>query len=196
MNQTAESHIFTADDYLAWEELQEEKHEYVKGEVFAMGGARQEYVTRQEHVQVSGNVFAALKQYLRGTPCRTYISDMKLRVEGMGAFYYPDVIVSCNKNDHQAEQLLSSPRLIVEVLSDSTEAYARGAKFAAYRQIASLKEYVLVNIKTRTLECFRRTTDNDWLLHVYTDEAVCDFVSLDVSVEMATIFEDIVENQQ
>jgi len=190
MSQTAESLVFTVDDYLVWEELQEEKYEYVNGEVFAMGGAR------GEHVIVSLNIASALKQQLRGKPCQTYMSDMKLRVEAMDAFYYPDVVVSCNKSDHQAEQFLSSPRLIVEVLSDSTEAYDRGGKFAAYRNITSLNEYVLVNIKTRSVECFRRTAENDWLLHVYTDETVCDFVSLDVSVEMATIFEDIVDNQQ
>ena len=188
--QTAEASIFSADDYLAWEELQEEKNEYVHGEIFAMGGAR------REHVQAVGNVFAVLKQHLRDTPCRAYMSDMKLHVATMDAFYYPDVIVSCNKQDHQADQFLSSPSLIVEVLSDSTEAYDRGVKFKAYRQLASLKEYVLVDIKARNVESFRRTADNDWLLHVYTDENVCDFVSLDVSIEMTDIFEDIVDKQQ
>jgi len=190
MMQTAESLFFTVDDYLAWEELQDEKHEYVNGDVFALGGAR------REHVQASGNVFAALKQHLRGTACRAYMSDMKLRVEAMDAFFYPDIIVSCNENDHQAEQFLSSPGLIVEVLSDSTEAYDRGAKFSAYRHLSSLKEYVLVDIKMRSVECFRRTAESEWLLHVYTDEQMCDFVSLNVSIEMAVIFEDIVDRQQ
>ncbi|WP_428353035.1 Uma2 family endonuclease [Methyloprofundus sp.] len=190
MGPAVEASTMSADEYLAWEELQEEKHEYYHGEIFAMGGAR------REHVQVAGNVFAALKQHLRGTPCRAYMSDMKLHIGAMDAFYYPDVLVSCNKNDHQADQFLSFPSLIVEVLSDSTEAYDRGAKFTAYRQIASLKEYVLVDIKTRTVEFFRRTADNDWLLHVYTSEDVCDFVSLDVSIEMTDIFEDIVDEQQ
>ncbi|TXL21852.1 hypothetical protein BMR03_11595, partial [Methylococcaceae bacterium HT2] len=115
----------SADEYLAWEELQEEKHEYVHGEIFAMGGAR------REHVLVSLNIASALKQHLRGTPCRAYMSDMKLRVASMDTFFYPDVIVSCNQKDHQAEQYLSFPTLIVEVLSDSTEAYDRGAKFTA-----------------------------------------------------------------
>ena len=82
------------------------------------------------------------------------------------------------------------------MLSDSTEAYDRGAKFTAYRLVDSLKEYVLVNIKTRTVECFRRTAENDWLLHVYAGKEACDFVSLDVSIEMTDIFEDIVAEQQ
>ena len=190
MSKAVEASTITADEYLAWEELQEEKHEYVHGEIFAMGGAR------REHVLVSLNIAAILKQHLRGTPCRAYMSDMKLHVATMDAFYYPDVIVSCNKADHQADLFLTSPVLLVEVLSDSTEAFDRGAKFTAYRQLASLKEYVLVDIKARSVECFRRTADNDWLLHVYTDEAMCDFVSLDVSIEMQDIFEDIVDEQQ
>ncbi|OQK18657.1 hypothetical protein AU255_02625 [Methyloprofundus sedimenti] len=188
--QTAESLFFTVDSYLAWEELQEEKHEYVNGEVFAMGGAR------GEHVLVSLNMASALKQHLRRTPCQTYMSDMKLRVAQMDAFFYPDVMVSCAKEDHQAEQFLSSPGLIVEVLSDSTEAYDRGAKFSAYRHLSSLKEYVLVDIKMRSVECFRRTAESEWLMHVYTDEQVCEFLSLGVSIEMAVIFEDIVDSQQ
>ncbi|TXK95114.1 hypothetical protein BMR02_13175 [Methylococcaceae bacterium HT1] len=183
MSTAVVANSMSADEYLAWEELQEEKHEYVHGEIFAMGGAR------REHVLVSLNIASALKQHLRGTPCRAYMSDMKLRVASMDTFFYPDVIVSCNQKDHQAEQYLSFPTLIVEVLSDSTEAYDRGAKFTAYRQLAELKEFVLVDIKTRSVECFRRTADNDWLLHVYTDEDVCDFVSLDVSIEMKDIFE-------
>jgi len=146
----------TADDYLAWEEQQEEKHEFVLGETFAMGGAR------REHVIVAGNAFASLKQHLRGTPYRAYISDMKLQVKQMGAYYYPDVMVSCAKNDQRAEQFLTQPSLIIEVLSDSTEAYDRGDKFAVYRLITSLKEYVLIDIKSRRVECFRRTADNDW----------------------------------
>ena len=190
MSQVAENLVFSTEDYLAWEELQEEKHEYVNGEIFAMGGAR------GEHVIVSLNIASILKQYLRGKSCQTYMSDMKVHVESLDAFYYPDVVVSCSKNDYQAEQILSSPRLIVEVLSDSTEAYDRGDKFASYRQITSLNEYVLVNIKARTVECFRRTADNDWLLHVYANDDVCVFKSLDVSAEMSVIFEDIVASQQ
>ena len=127
MSHVAENLIFTAEDYLAWEELQEEKHEYVNGEVFAMGEAR------GEHVIVSLNIASTLKQSLREKPCQTYMSGMKVHVELLDAFYYPDIVVSCSKNDYQAEQSLSSPSLIVEVLSDSTEAYDRGAKFTAYR---------------------------------------------------------------
>ena len=79
---------FDAEAYLAWEERQEEKHEFIAGEVFAMAGAR------REHVVVSGNLYAAFKQRLRGGPCQAYVADLKLQVEAAGAFFYPDVVVS------------------------------------------------------------------------------------------------------
>ncbi|NOR70633.1 MAG: Uma2 family endonuclease [Methylomarinum sp.] len=183
--QTAESLGFDAKGFLEWESLQEQKHEFINGEVFAMGGAR------REHVVVSLNVASLLKQHLRGKPCQAYIADMRLRVESVDAFYYPDVMVSCDKSDHKAEQYLSNPVLLVEVLSDSSEAYDRGDKFAAYRQIASLKEYVLIDIKAQRVESFRRTENDDWLLHVTEAQEMCDFVSLELSVAMADIFEDV-----
>lgn len=183
--QTAEHLHMTADDFLVWEQTQVEKHEFVAGEVFAMVGAR------REHVVVSGNIFAALKQRLRGTPCHAYIADLKLRVETSDAFFYPDVMVSCNPNDNKAEQFISHPSLIVEVLSDSTAAYDRGSKFAAYRSLESLQEYVIVDIEARRVECFRRTAENEWLLHDYHGDVNCEFPSLGTGLALTDIFEDI-----
>lgn len=183
--QQAEQLVFDAGAYLAWEENETEKHEFIAGEVFAMVGAR------REHVVVSGNIFAALKQRLRGKPCLAYIADMKLHVKEADAFFYPDVMVSCHAEDSRAEQFLSYPTLIVEVLSDSTEAFDRGVKFAAYRQLESLQEYVLVDLKAKRLECFRRTEEGDWLLHDAAGDECCDFKSLNLSIPMAEIFEDV-----
>ncbi|MGR8929718.1 MAG: Uma2 family endonuclease [Gammaproteobacteria bacterium] len=183
--QTAEHLRMTADDFLAWEETQAEKHEFVAGEVFAMTGAR------RERVVVSGNIFAVLKQRLRGKPCHAYIADMKLHVEAADAFFYPDVTVSCNPNDNKAEQFISHPTLIVEVLSNSTADYDRGGKFVAYRKLDSLKEYLIVDIEARRVECFRRTAGNDWLLHDYIGDVACELSSLEISIALADIFEDI-----
>jgi Uma2 family endonuclease len=183
--QTALQQHFTAEDFLAWEETQAEKHEFVAGEVFAMTGAR------REHVVVSLNIASALKQRLRGTPCQAYMADLKLHIEAVDAFFYPDVMVSCHPDDNKAKQFLSQPKLIVEVLSDSTAAYDRGGKFAAYRKLESLKEYLIVDIEARRVECFRRTADNDWLLHDYVGETECELRSLDIRIAMSEIFEDI-----
>lgn len=185
MPRAALPHPFDAESYLAWEAEQTEKHEYWRGEVFAMLGAR------REHVVVSLNLAAALKQRLRGGPCQAYISDMKLRIATVDAIFYPDVIVSCDPRDHVAEHALEHPALIIEVLSDSTAAFDRGDKFAAYRTLSTLQEYVLVDIPSRRLESFRRTGDADWLLHEYrADDGDCCFASL----ELAIPFEDIFEN--
>ena len=183
--QTAERLNFTAAEFLAWEENQPEKHEFVAGEVFAMTGAR------REHVAVSLNIAAALKQRLRGTPCKAYMADLKLRIETADAFFYPDVMVTCHPEDNKAQQFITHPSLIVEVLSDSTADYDRGGKFVAYRKLESLQEYLIVDIDNRKVECFHRTADNEWLLHDYVGEVDCQLSSLGFSLPLADIFEDI-----
>ena len=178
---------FDVEAYLAWEERQVEKHEYIAGEVFAMVGAR------REHVVVSGNLYAAFKQRLRGGPCQAYVADLKLRVEAADAFFYPDVVVSCDPRDHAASQFIAHPTLIVEVLSESIAAFDRGNKFAAYRTLPSLREYVLVDIEARRLETFRRTPENDWLFHEsLAGCGECFFPALNVSIPFEEIFENVV----
>ena len=130
------SHNLSAQDYLAWEAAQPERHEFVDGEVFAMAGAE------DRHVTVTGNVYMALRQHLRGTPCRTFMADMKVQAHADSSYFYPDVLVTCSAADADSRQIKREPRLIVEVLSPSTEAYDRGEKFLRYRQIPSLTEYV------------------------------------------------------
>ena len=175
---------FGAQEYLAWEAEQIDKHEYVAGEVFGMVGAR------QEHVIVTLNLGSALREHLRGTPCRPLIADMKLNVPAMDAFYYPDVMVTCDSADKLAELYIEHPKLIIEVLSDSTAAYDRGAKFAAYRNIESLEEYVLVDVGRKGVESFCRQPDGLWLLRDFTGGENCVFASVDLTMPMARVFED------
>ncbi len=176
---------FGVQDYLDWEETQIEKHEYVAGEVFAMVGAR------QDHVIVALNLGSALREHLRGTPCRPLVADMKLRVQAMDAFYYPDVMVTCDDADKVADLAIEHPKLIIEILSDSTASYDRGAKFAAYRKIESLEEYVLVDIDRKGVESFRRQTDGQWLLRDYAGAESCLFESVGLVMTMARVFEDV-----
>jgi Uma2 family endonuclease len=172
-------------EYLAWEAEQIDKHEYVAGEVFGMVGAR------RVHVIVAGNIFAQLREHLRGMPCQALIADMKLRVQAMDAFYYPDVMVTCHDADKVAELYIEHPKLIIEILSDSTAAYDRGEKFAAYRKIDSLEEYVLVDIDRKGVESFRRQDDGRWLLSDFTGSENCLFESVKLTMTMARIFEDV-----
>ena len=176
---------FDRPDYFAWEIDQPIKHEYVAGEVFAQAGAR------QNHVVVAGNCFAALRQRLRGAPCRAYISDMQLEVAQADAVFYPDVMVSCHPEDLAAERVLHHPRVIIEVLSDSTAAYDRGGKFAAYRLLDSLQEYVLIDPEQHSLEIFRRLPSNDWLLATGDSARALVLTSLDMEIGFDEVFEDV-----
>lgn len=180
---------FSFEDYLAWEAENIEKHEFIQGETFAMAGAR------QAHVTVSLNLASAFKAHLRGTPCRAYIADMKLRVEAADASYYPDVMVSCDRSDHAADLYLSHPILLVEILSDSTAAFDRGNKFADYRKLESLKEYVLVDIEARRIECYRLNAAGLWELHDYTGQTRCEFASIGLIMEQDFVFEDVEAEQ-
>jgi len=176
---------FSFEDYLAWESEQLEKHEFVRGEIFAMAEAR------RAHVTVSLNLASAFKAHLRGTPCRAYMADMKLRVEAADTGFYPDVLVSCDARDHAADVYLSHAVLVAEVLSDSTAAFDRGDKFADYRKLPSLQEYVIVDIDARRVECFRRNAENHWVLYDYAGEGECEFASIGLSLPLAAVFEDV-----
>ena len=172
--------------YLAWEAEQPERHEFHLGEVFAMVGAR------LPHNTVALNLAAALKQRLRGGPCRAYIDGTKVRIGAADAVLYPDVVVSCDERDRGPEdRYLSHPALIVEVLSESTAAYDRGAKFALYRKLDSLQEYAVIDIDTRRVELFRRSTDGHWVLHDFTEADAVEFASVKASVPLAEVFEDV-----
>jgi Uma2 family endonuclease len=139
------------DDYLAAELISPIRHEYRAGEVFAMTGGT------QNHAMISGNIFAILKSHLRGSGCRTFMENMKVRVATRQAFYYPDVVVSCDPRDRQPHQtFIDYPHLIVEVLSPSTATFDRTEKFADYATIATLETYLLVDTERRHVELRQR----------------------------------------
>jgi Uma2 family endonuclease len=152
---------FSAQDFLCWEVGQELRYEYIHGEVYAMSGGT------IEHNSASGAVFATLRQHLKGSPCRVFVADMKVDVQVSNAFFYPDVVVTCSPGDLADPKALTiaEPRVIVEVLSPSTAAYDRGAKFGHYRQLPSLQEYMLVDTETQTIEVFRRNAARRWELY-------------------------------
>ncbi len=151
----------TATEYLAWEPTQEERHIYVRGEIFAMSGGT------FEHNEVAGNILVALKTHLKGAPCKVGINNMRVAVENANCYLYPDIVVTCADHDTKNPKIteIHEAKLIVEVLSESTASYDRGAKFADYRQLDSLQEYVLVDPDARTVEVFRRNAANIWELH-------------------------------
>lgn len=177
------------EDYLAGEKVSPIKHEYRQGEIYAMAGAS------KAHVIISGNVFALLRNHLRGSGCMPYMADMKVRQEAANFYYYPDVAVSCDERDRNtAEDFISYPRLIVEVLSPSTAAFDRGEgdKFADYRTSESLQEYVLINQERVSVECFRRNAEGLWVLYPYTQGQEVQFSSVNFSCAIEVLYEDAI----
>ena len=178
---------FDASAYLAWEEMQQGRNEYIAGEVFAMVGVR------QSHNVATLNLATALRRELKGTPCRVFIESVKTRVEAADCFFYPDVVVSCDARDRLTPEYLSYPVLVVEVLSDSTAAFDRGAKFAAYRKLESLRDYVLVDVAAQRVEVFRRNAENHWVLYEYGAGDRVELASLSLEVECAEVLDDTLE---
>ncbi|OKH40557.1 hypothetical protein NIES2119_02795 [[Phormidium ambiguum] IAM M-71] len=177
---------FTSEEYLEMEEQSPIKHEYIDGQIYAMAGAS------DSHVTIAGNLFALLRSHIRGSGCRVYIADMKARIESLNRFYYPDVMVTCDERDKQTPNHKQFPCLIVEVLSDSTEAFDRGDKFVDYQQLESLQEYVLINIKRQRVECFRRNNEGLWVLQFYTPEQqIFHLKSVSFEGTLAALYEDV-----
>lgn len=174
----------SAEDYLEMELSSPVKHEYLAGEVFAMTGAS------DCHNLISGNLYVLLREHLRGTPCRVFMSDLKLKVERADAYFYPDLMVTCEKaaDSHFREQ----PKLIVEVLSDSTAKYDREDKRGYYQTLESLQEYVLVAQSCMDVRVYRRAADG-WDMAIYTDGATIPLPSLDLNIAIERIYEAVWE---
>lgn len=148
----------TVAEYLALELETSQKHEYFKGEIYAMGGAS------FSHGLLTGNLVSALHARLRGKPCRVVPADLRVKVSPTGLYTYPDVVVVCGEPKlEQPGDTLLNPKLIVEVLSESTERKDRGWKFEQYQTIETLTDYLLVAQDTPRLELFTRQTDGRWL---------------------------------
>ena len=167
--------LLTPEEYLAIERDVEAKHEFYRGEMFAIGGAS------REHNLITGNAGASLHAQLANRPCEAYQNDMRVKVAASGLYTYPDIVVTCEKprfEDDKFDTLLN-PQSIIEVLSDTTEKYDRDKKFELYRQIESLREYGLISQDRVHIELFTRGDDGHWRLSEAT--------GLDSEIELAAI---------
>ena len=187
MAQAAQQPVCTAADDLAWEPAQLDRHEYLDGEVFAMAGAE------DRHVTVSMNMAFALRQQLSGSPCRTYMSEMRLRVTAANSYFYPDVLVTCSATDLASPLFKTEPKLIIEVLSASTAAFDRGLKFSHYRSLASLEEYALIDLDTRSTDCYRKGADGLWVLHPFARGESVSLASVALELSAGQLFADVLE---
>lgn len=180
---TARQAKISIEEYLQGELVSDIKYEYVNGEVYAMAGAK------RSHNIISMNLSGLLHQYLRGTPCQAYGSDMKVGILTAtdDYFYYPDLHVSCEKTDNDLYN--QHPKLIIEILSDSTERTDRAEKFRDYRKLASLEEYVLVAQDTPRVEIYRRA--ENWELNLFFENDQFCLNSIDLCLNVSEIYENV-----
>jgi Uma2 family endonuclease len=180
--QTAEILKISVDDYLEGELISDIKHEYINGDVYAMCGSK------RPHNTVSANLLGLLYAHLRNTPCQVFGSDMKVQVQTATdeCFFYPDLHVTCEQNP-TSEHFNTQPKLIIEVLSDSTERYNRTEKFYYYRQLPSLEEYVLVAQDTQRVECYRRS--ELWEFNLYRQGQNFYLAAIDLELPVAFVYE-------
>jgi Uma2 family endonuclease len=178
---------FDADAFLAWEEGQEARHEFIAGEVLAMSGGT------DAHYTITLNLSARLKADLRGTPCRPFLSGMQVRVEVADAVLYPDVFVTCDPRDRgaDAQRVKRHPLLIAEVLSATTSAYDRGLKFELYQRLESLQEYLLIEQDRLHADLFRRNAEGLWVLHPLGPGATVHLQSVSLTLPIEALYEDV-----
>ena len=172
-------------EYLEWEPMQQLRHEYIEGEVFAMTGGT------KPHNRIAGNLYTALDSHLAQSSCEVYISDVKVQVTTANSYCYPDVVVTCDLRDRESNSIVQHPCLIVEVLSPSTEAYDRGGKFARYRQLETLQEYVLIDSEQIGVDCFRRNEQGLWVLYPYRAEDTMTLESVGLSLPVTALYRQV-----
>ncbi len=185
MQQAEKKQYFSHEEYFDMEEAAEYKSEYYHGEIFAMSGAS------FSHNIIAGNTFASLHTSLRNSECTVFTSDMKIQVDEDRHYTYPDISIACgdiefakNRND-----TIINPIVIFEVLSESTMNYDRGAKFAAYKNISSLKDYILIDQYTCHVEYFHKNEAGKWSLDEFKNQNdTFKIKSLDIEIVLDTIY--------
>lgn len=176
---------YTPAEYFALEERGDVRHEYYDGEIFAMVGGT------KSHNLIAQNLTLGLRAGLRGTGCQVFMEDVRLAVQDDFHYTYPDVVVSCDPADRRDPYLVRQPVLIVEVLSPSTTDYDRGRKFNQYKQLASLRHYLLVSQTAWVLEWFRRNEANEWVYTVLSDPAdVLEIAELHLRLSLREVYAD------
>jgi Uma2 family endonuclease len=151
----------TPEEYFAWEEQQQEKHEYINGEVYAMGGGS------VNHSRIAVRFTTLIDTHLDSSNYITGNSGLRINIVGTNNYTYPDVSVTCDDHDKTTTQYITYPCLIVEVLSSSTEAYDRGGKFRMYRQNPALQDYLLVSSTSIEMDLYHKNEVGDWLIINY-----------------------------
>ncbi len=177
--------MMSVEDYLTLDRTSvEARYEYIDGYVYMLAGGT------ADHSSISINLTSLLHNLLRSSHCRVYNSDLKVRLS-QKRYVYPDASVSCDQRDRGSADTVQFPRLIVEVLSSSTEAYDRGRKFAYYRACSTIQEYVLIDTQRQAVEVYRRQSDTMWTLHPFGPGDQVELASLSLSFPIEALYEDV-----
>jgi len=174
----------TLAEFMVWESAQTERHEFYRGEIFAMVGGT------ARHNRVILNLASRINDHLDGTRCQVFSENMKVQLADVGVLY-PDVVVTCEKADAGDEQTVADPTLIVEVLSPSTKGYDKRDKFILYRTLASLREYVLIDPVNRQMEVFTLAEAGSWLLTDQSAVGVLTLQSIDLTLPFERLFKGV-----
>jgi Uma2 family endonuclease len=186
----------TPEEYFAWEQQQEVKHEYFDGEVFAMSGGT------TDHSRIATNITTLIDNHLGDGDCQVFNSDARIKIQEKDAMSEvasdisavrsdPDVSVTCDERDRQTPQFNSYPCLIVEVLSPSTEAYDRGKKFKLYQRSTSLVEYVLISAEEVEIEVFRKNERGKWEVSNYVAGDIVELESINLTFLIDRVYRGI-----
>lgn len=179
---------YTPAEYLEIDRQSDFKNEYFNGEIFAMTGAS------RKHNLITANVTSSLNPQLKGRQCEVYASVMRVKVNSSGLYTYSDVVVVCDSPIFEDKEIdtLINPKVIIEVLSKSTEGYDRGDKFGQYRKLDSLSEYILISQDKHHVEHFVRQPDNQWLLSEADElQATIDLPSISCKLAMSDIYDKV-----
>jgi Uma2 family endonuclease len=181
---------YTVDEYFQLEEKSVEKHEYHNGEIFCMAGGT------SEHSAIIMNAAIALGNALKGSPCRLYDSNLRVAASTKSRFVYPDIHVVCGPPQHDPRDTTRgttlNPRVVIEVLSKTTEAYDRGRKFEFYRDVESMQEYVLISQREPVIETFLRKGHGDWAIATARGlEASVKLQSLEITIPLLDVYDGI-----
>ena len=178
------SHL-TPEEYFIWEEKQLEKYEYIDGEVYAMGGGS------KNHSLIGVRLTTLLANHLEDRDCETGNSDLRVNIVDTQNYTYPDISVTCDDRDKSSTQYITYPCLIIEVLSDSTEAYDRGGKFRLYRKNPVLQDYLLVSSTRIEMDLYHKNEAGEWVIINYTEGDVVDLKSVGLQFPIEQVYRNL-----
>ncbi|BFM39970.1 Uma2 family endonuclease [Synechocystis sp. LKSZ1] len=171
--------------YLAWEEQQDTRYEYIDGAIIAMVGGT------IPHNDIAINLLLALRSHLQKRGCRVNMSDVKVRSPKQNRYFYPDLVVSCHPDDQQATKWIQHPKVMIEVLSPSTASYDRTHKLRCYRQLPSLQEYLLINTDQILVEMYQRQSAEMWGYRDFESDDTLLIASIDFACPVTVIYENV-----